>query len=186
MSPKPQAAYADAHREASKAFRSLTPEQMRQRLREAGVLGITPQIGDKVRVLDRHEDWHYGVVVGTDAAGRISVVHNGANGVVEVSPLERFADGSRVQMVQRAPAGREYEAAAQAASLLRKRYDLANFDAATLPAAAPAPNNGARIALGVALAAVGLLAVAVLLSDDAEWDESAGRYRDARGRFAPG
>lgn len=186
MSPKPQAAYADAHRDASQAFRSLTPEQMRQRLREAGVLGITPQIGDKVRVLDRHEDWHYGVVVGTDARRRVCVVHNTPDGTVAVSPLDRFAAGHRVQMVQRAPTGREYEAAAQAATLLGTRYDLAEFDAAKLPPAAPPPNDGARLALGVALAAVGLLAAAVLLSDDAEWDESAGRYRDARGRFAPG
>ena len=177
--------YAEAHRKASEAFWSLSPEQQRARMRAAGVVGITPQIGDKVRVLGRLDIWHYAVVVGADPDGRVHVVRND-NGSVTVAPLHEFASGQRVELVRRAPAGREFEAAARALNLRGQRYDLAAFDV-DLPAPAlpsrPTPSP-APVTLGALLAGIGLEAVAIALSDDREWDEGAGRYRDARSRLA--
>ena len=187
MNPKTHAPYAEDHRAASEELRRMTPEQMRDLMREAGVLGITPQLGDKVRVLGRFDLWHYGVVVGTDRQGRVSVVHNDKELGVVVEPLEAFANGQRVQMVQRAPAGSEYEVAARAASLVGKRYDLLNFNCEHLANFAhEGVARSPQLALGGLLAAFGLIAAAVALSGDRNWDESAARYRDARGRFAAG
>jgi len=186
VSAKPQAAYAEAHRAASQEFRKLSREQMRERLQEAGVLGVVPHVADKVRVLGRLNVWHYGVVIGADREGRVHVVHNEGDHVV-VRTLREFARGQRVQLVERPPEGRELAAAARAAELVGQRFDLSTFEpgAVDRPARRRARPAGER-ALGVVLAALGLAAAAVNLSDDNEWAEATGRYRDSRGRFAPG
>lgn len=187
MNEKPRAPYAEVHRAASEMLRGMSPDEARAFMREAGVLGITPQVGDKVRVLGRFDLWHYGIVVGTDRQGRVSVVHNDTDLGVVVAPLETFANGHRVQMVQRAPQGHEYGVAARAASLVGKRYDLVNFNAEQLANVAyEGTSRSPQLALGGILAAFGLMVVAVALSGDRAWDESAARYRDARGRFAAG
>lgn len=183
MSTKPQAAYAEAHRAASQEFRKLSREQMRERLREAGVLGVVPQVGDKVRVLGRLNTWHYGVVIGADPDGHVNVVRNDGD-LVGVQALQEFARGHRVQLVERPPVGHEYAAAARAADLVGKRFDLSTFD--TRPPRRARADAGGALLLGGLLAAFGLAAAAVILSDDKEWDETTGRYRDSRGRFATG
>lgn len=44
---------------------------MRARLREAGVLGATPRLDDKVRLLTDMNRWRVAVVIGTDPKGRV-------------------------------------------------------------------------------------------------------------------
>lgn len=181
MSTRVRWPYVEQHQRASAEFRRLTPDEQRDRLRRAGIVGITPQVGDKVRVLGRLDIWKYGIVVGVDPElHRVHVACNGSDGRVIIAPLHEFAEDKRVEMVERPSAGHEYETAARAIQLRSKQVDLANFRSER-PSLAPAPAAGAFLGL---LAGIGLAAAAVALSDDREWDESVGRYRDARGRFA--
>lgn len=183
MSTRVRSPYVEQHRRASEEFRRLTPDEQRDRLRRAGIVGITPQVGDKVRVLGRLDVWKYGIVVGVDPQNhRVHVACNGPDGRVMFAPLHEFAGGKRVEMVERASAGREYETAARAIQLRGRQVDLANFHSER-PSPAPTASPAAGAFLGL-LAGIGLAAAAIALSDDTEWDESVGRYRDARGRFA--
>ncbi|MCC6214432.1 MAG: hypothetical protein IT376_06160 [Polyangiaceae bacterium] len=189
MTNPPRRPHADAHRRASDDFRSLSPEQQRERMRAAGVLGVTPQLGDKVRVVGRLDTWRYGIIVGADQAGhgRVHVAHDDGAGIV-VEALDVFAAGRRVELIQRARPGREYEVAAHVMGRRGQRFDVSTFDVETVgapPAPAPQPSVGLAL-LGGLLAGAGLAALAVALSEDREWDESVGRYRDARGKFAAG
>lgn len=186
MTTPPRWPAADAHRQASEAFRSLSPEHQRERMRAAGVLGVTPQLGDKVRGVGRLDTWRYGIIVGADQAGhgRVHVAWDNGMGVV-VEPLDEFAAGRRVEMIQRAPAGWEYEVAAHVMRHRGQRLDLRTFDVGSVVAPpAPTPQPSGLVLLGALLAGAGLAAIAVALSEDREWDESVGRYRDARGKFA--
>lgn len=185
MNRNPRAPYAEAHKRARAAFWQLTPEQRLARMRQAGIVGETPHIGDKVRVLGLLGVWHYGIVVGADTNGQVSVVHNTKEQGVVLSSLVDFADGQAVEMVQRAPAGREFEVAERAMSHLGKQYDLFNFNCEHLATHAHTGQaSSSQLALGGLLAAFGLAALAVVLAGDTAYDGNVGRYRDARGRFA--
>lgn len=173
---------ASAHARASSEFRNLSREEKLQRMREAGVLGLTPHVGDLVRVLGPLNTWLYGVVIGENDSGRVHVAHNDRDGVVRIGPLEAFADGQAVQMVRRPPRGREAEVAARAAGADGAHLDLEQMFRATEVAARA--NTGMAV-LGSVLVGLGLAAAAAIaLRDDRTWDENLGRYRDARGRFA--
>lgn len=115
MTNPPRWPHADAHRRASEDLRSHGPERQRERMRAAGVVGVTPRLGDELRVVGRLGTRRYGIVVGADQAGhgRVHVAHDdGAGGVVEA--LDVFAAGRRVELIQRALPGREYDVAAHA------------------------------------------------------------------------
>jgi hypothetical protein len=176
--------YAAEHERANAAFWELTPEQRIQRMREAGILGEDwPHLGDKVRVSGPALDWSYGVVVGADPnTGRVAVVHNTRDGGVVVSSLEDFAGDEAVEMVQRAPEGREHAVAAHAAELVGGTFDLAGFDSEELVRSSESASWSAQEVLASLLVALGLTAAAVALSRDALWAPSLGRYRDARGQ----
>jgi len=71
--------YAEAHARARAAFRGLTAEQRLDRMREAGIVGETPHVGDKVQVGGAFGNGRYAIVVGADkVSNRVSVVHNDA------------------------------------------------------------------------------------------------------------
>ncbi len=181
MTTDPDAPYAEEHRIASEALRRLTPEQLRARMRRAGVLGAPPQHGDKERVLDGMNRWGCAVVIGASADGQVHVAHQDGDAVA-VGPLGRFAGDHRVQLVARPSPGHEHAAAARAAALIGARADLATFE--VQPPDPPA--EGAAAQLAAALRALGLVAAAVVLGDDREWDEGPARYRDARGSWVGG
>ncbi len=174
MTFDPSAPYAEEHRRASESFRRLPPEQMRARLREAGVLGATPRLGDKVRLLTDMNRWRYAVVIGADAEGRVYAVHHDGDRLVPVA-LEAFSGGNRVQLVARAAPGEERAAALRAVRLIGATRDLADLDVA-----APGPDGAELVP---ALRAVGLDAPEVELAEDPAWEETAARYRDARGTW---
>lgn len=185
MNDDSRAPFADAHERASSAFRSLSREEKLQRMRDAGVLGLTPHVGDKVRVRGPLMTWHYGIVVGVDGAGRVNVVHNDKIAGVVHATLAEFAGRQAVQMVQRAPENRAYEVAARAVNHLGKPYDLVNFNCEHLASdAQQGTATSPQLMLGGLLAVVGLAVAAVALSGDQSWDGNLGRYRDSRGRFA--
>jgi hypothetical protein len=184
MAPtKPQ----DVHDRAIARFREQSAHRRESILRDSGFLGITPRVGDKIRVVGPFPTWHYGVVVGRRGSGEILVVHNDKDlrRVVETT-LAEFAKNRPVEMVQRAKRGTEWQVAERAAELLGEPYDLWSFNcehvanyAANGEAASPQVMS-ALLTLGIA--AVG----ALLLRGGKSWDPATGRYRDARGRFAAG
>ncbi|MCB9619816.1 MAG: hypothetical protein H6724_10265 [Sandaracinus sp.] len=152
---------------------------MLARLRETGVLGLTPKVGDKVRMLGPTEQWVHGVIVGASAKdGRVLVAHD-RDGVVEVAPLDEVANGRRVHLLERAPEGKEREVAAGALKFCGKRKSLEGFEASRA-------RNSSAVGWVALAAGLGLIAGALLLSGDDTWDESTARYRDSRGRFSRG
>lgn len=176
MSARTRQTAAEAYAQAFGSFQRLSREEKLERLRRAGVLGLTPHVGDKVRVVGPNGSWRYGIVLG-EREGQVLVACNRESSTVELQTLEDFSLGQAVQMVQRAPVDREQSAAARALQLVGRAADLSTFDLA------PSWSGGAAMA---ALAAIGLAAAVVALSNDRSWDENVARYRDGRGRFSPG
>ncbi len=177
----------DVHDLAIARFRNQSAHRRESIIRDSGFLGITPRVGDKIRVAGPFPTWHYGVVVGRREDGEILVVHNDKDlrQVVQAT-LADFAKDRPVEMVQRAAKGTERAVAERAAELLGQPYDLWNFNcehvanyAVTGEATSPQVWS-ALIALGVAVAG------ALLLRGGDTWDPSSGRYRDARGRYSAG
>lgn len=152
---------------------------MRELLRETGVLGLTPKVGDKVRMLGPTEQWVHGVIVGASEKDERVLVAHDRDGVVQVAPLDEVANGRRVHLLQRAPEGKEREVAARALQLRGKPKSLARFNASRA-------GSGSAAGWMTLAAGLGLIAGALLLSGDDTWDESTARYRDSRGRFSRG
>lgn len=169
--------YDEAHERAWQLFRALSPEARLARMREAGALGLTPQLGDKVRRMGPLQQWRHGVVIGEkrESEPRVFIVHNSEAGCVEVTSLSEFAKGFRVQLIQRAPPGSERGVALRAALLLGSREELASFDVERSTGDA-----GDEKALSALLSDLGLVADRVVLDGESEWNESGVHYRDAR------
>ncbi len=149
-------------------------------LRRAGALADHPRLGDKVVAHDMFGDPSFGVVVGVDRdQGKWMVVHNGPTGV-ELAALDAFAGGGPVELVDRAPEGRENDAVKAALDLRGRPFDLQHF---RYPEPPPADGDAGKLLVGLA-AAAGLAFAADALLRDSSWDEDSGRYRDRRGRFA--
>ncbi len=147
-------------------------------LRRSGALADHPRLGDKVVARDMFGDPQFGVVVGVDRGhDKWMVVHNGRDGV-ELAALDAFAGGGPVELVDRAPQGREKAAVKAALGLRGLRFDLRNFRYHDLRANGDAGNRLVGLA-----AAFGLAFAADALRRDRSWDEDTGRYRDRRGRI---
>lgn len=150
---------------------------MLELLRETGVLGLTPKVGDKVRMLGPTEQWIYGVIVGASKKDKRVLVAHDRDGVVEVAPLDEIANDRRVHLLQRAPERKEREVAARALQLRGKPKSLESFDASRT-------GSGSAETWKAVGATLGLIAGASLLRGDRTWDESTARYRDSRGRVS--
>lgn len=173
----PRWPYEDAHERAREQFRALDPEARLARMRQAGVIGLTPQLGDKVRVLGPLNDWRYGIVVGEsrDAEPRVCVVHKPSSGTAQLMSLSQLANGYGVGLVQRAAPGTELHVVQRALELLGSSIDLEGFDVAE-QVREPAVEETVQSLL----AERGLHAESVILTGDREWDEARATYREAR------
>lgn len=168
----------DIFARASEVLRQASREEKLNLLRRAGVLADEPRPGDKVVARDLFGDPHFGVVVGVDRhRSRWMVLRSEQEGV-ELAPLEAFAAGGAVELVERAPAGEELSAVMTALDLRNTRFDFRDFRYPT----SPRPPGEDPADLAALLATMGLSCAAEDLSRDAAWGERTGRYRDHRGR----
>ncbi len=170
----------DAFARARAALQRASREEKLNLLRRSGALADHPRLGDKVVAHDMFGDPHFGVVVGVhQEQDKWMVVRSGLAGV-ELVALDDFAGGGPVELVDRAPEGRETAAVNAALDLRGRSFDLQHFRYPDPPR--PRADAG-KLLVGLA-AAVGLAIAADALTRDRSWDEDTGRYRDRRGRFA--
>lgn len=169
--------YEEAHERAWQLFHALGPEARLARMRQAGVIGLTPQLGDKVRVAGPLNDYRYGIVVGERRGDepRVFVAHKSPSAPLGVTPLSAFANGYGVGLIQRAAPGTELHVVLRALKLLGSDDDLEAFDVEHV-----GQEPDAELTVRALLAELGLEAQRVVLSGEHEWDEPRARYREAR------
>src|SRR2546425_519997 len=88
------------------------------------------QVGDKLRVLSSSGFYHYGIYIGAWGGHPHCLIHNAKFRQVEITTLEAFADGRRVEIAERLARSR-WEATQivqRALSLVGKEYDLISFN----------------------------------------------------------